>query len=65
MEHTNVVKAELNQMGFVVDSFAGKVFVSLTNRKVSQMEVEQALDQAFGEIQFNCLSTQNGVLVSW
>lgn len=67
MQHTHVVSSELKQVGFstYIFGFSGKVFVSLKNRKVSRMEVEQALDQAFGEIKFNCLSTCGGVLVDW
>lgn len=65
MTHSHLVADELKTVGFVAQSNSGKVFVNLQNRKVSIMEVKTELDRIFEGINFNILSTQNGVLVSW
>ena len=65
MEHQNLVANELSNAGFKAEIFGDSVIVTLTNRKVSQMEVETALDQIFDGNVFDCTSIANGVLVSW
>ena len=68
MTHANLVANELSDRGFhalVTETNDAAVAVSLKNRKVSKMEVEAVLEQAFGEISFNCQSRPYGILVSW
>ena len=66
MRNANLVANELHEMGFRTKVFASNaVQVTLTNRKVSTMEVIDALEQAFDVIQFRTVSTVDGVLVSW
>jgi sensor domain CHASE-containing protein len=65
MEHAVVVENELFNKGFKARVVVGQmVEVSLSNRKVSQMEVRQALEETFEEIEFSLANTANGVLVT-
>ena len=66
MSHANLVANELHEMGFRTKVFTSNaVTVKLSNRKVSQMEVQTALLQAFDVIQFKLCSLTDGILVSW
>ena len=61
---TNMVASELLDSGWKIRKFGRYIFVSLNNRKVSQMEVQYELDRIFEGIEFDLQSTENGVLVT-
>ena len=63
MEHQILVATEIKKAGFVTELFANGIIVKLTNRKVSKMEVETALNQIFDEIQFDLQSLSTGVFI--
>lgn len=63
MEHRDLVVNEMQDSGFKVRVSKQGVEVSLTNRKVSQMEVREALGQKFEGIRFDLVSNSNGVLI--
>lgn len=65
MTHANLVASEITQAGFQATQLNNSVRVSLKSRKVNQMEVETALEQVFGEIQFYYQSVIKGILVTW
>lgn len=60
---TNLVANELRNKGFKIRVYGKAIEVSLSSRKVSQMEVEIALSQTFDDIRFAFQSTSLGVLV--
>jgi hypothetical protein len=64
MNNLIIIASELNRMGFSAKVLTSAVEVKLTNRKVSQMEVREALEQTFEGIRFNLQSTSDSVLVS-
>ena len=63
MIELNVVTNELNQKGFEVTLLKNSIKVELTNRKVSTMEIQIALLNNFGEIDFDIKSYKNSVIV--
>lgn len=66
MTHANLVASEVKFQGFRTKVFtSNSVIVSLTNRKVSTMEVEKVLEQIFDAPLFTVQSTTGAVLVSW
>jgi hypothetical protein len=60
----NIIANELRNVGFKVKVMYVGVEVTLDNRKVNTMEVKHALDQIFGDIEFNVMSSRNGVVVN-
>lgn len=58
---THLIANELHNKGFKVSTFGTNVLVSLTNRKVSTMEVKQALINH--EAQLTIVSTSTGAMV--
>lgn len=62
----NLVANEMQSAGFVAKATIGAaVQVSLTNRKVSRIEVETALGQLFSGIEFDCQSATGSIIVTW
>lgn len=57
------VASEMKSVGFVANARGNTVEISLTSRKVNQMEVRHALDQIFGGIEFNLRNSYDGVTV--
>ena len=64
MEHANLVANELEARGF--ETFIAKlgVEVFLKNRPVNNMEVREALEDAFEGIEFTLLKVGQGILVN-
>lgn len=66
MRNANLVSDELHAAGFRTKVLVSNaVKVDLSNRKLSTMEVEIALDNIFEGINFNCKSNSNSVIVTW
>jgi hypothetical protein len=58
-----IVANEMQDSGFGARITKQGVEISLTNRKVNNMEVRYALEQKFEDIQFNLQSISDGILV--
>jgi hypothetical protein len=64
-EQTLMVANEMKDSGYKAQAFDnGKVEISLSSRKVSQIEIRSALAERFDGIEFSLKSTWNGVLVT-
>ena len=62
--HKKLIASEMHKMGFEISIWSTGVVVMLKNRIVSQMEVRNALSDAFDGIEFELTNTTHGVLVS-
>lgn len=60
--HIPLITNELESMGFTVKPFGDRVNISLS-RRLSVQEVEQALEQAFEDIEFQIIRGRNGSVV--
>ena len=62
--HARLVEVEFHNAGFVTDRFNASVHISLSNRKVSKMEIETFLEQHFEGCAFTVESVNDGVEVT-
>jgi hypothetical protein len=63
-QHTRLVADKFYSVGFMTDRFKTSVHISLSNRKVSKIEIDTFLDQEFEGCSFIVEQVYNGVEVT-